>query len=157
MQKIFTNQDFVWEEILTSRSFDKALEKKLLEILSQVNFQSKTFEKALYSNVLEVKISNLFVIISICISFLYLNLFIFSRTEFQMLTQNIDILVVETFTILPFLVNSGQLKRLPRNTASKVYVFGVILVRIFLHSNWIRRDTEYLSVFSHNVGKCRPE
>ena len=45
MQKIFTNQDFAWEEILESRSFDKALEKKLLEILSQINFQSKIFEK----------------------------------------------------------------------------------------------------------------
>ena len=122
MQKIFTNQDFAWEEILESRSYDKALEKKLLEILSQINFQSKIFEKALYSSVLEVQISNLFVIISICISFLYLNLFIFSRTEFQMLTQKIDILVVETFTNLPLLVNSGQLKRLPRNTAWKVYL-----------------------------------
>ena len=45
MQKIFINQDFAWEEILESRSFDKALEKKLLEILSQINFQSKIFEK----------------------------------------------------------------------------------------------------------------
>ena len=27
----------------------------------------------------------------------------------------------------------------------------------FPHSNWIRRDTSYLSVFSPNAGKCRPE
>ena len=33
-------------------------------------------------------------------------------------------------------------------TACKLYVFGVILVHIFPHSDWIRRDTEYLSVFS---------
>ena len=33
-------------------------------------------------------------------------------------------------------------------------VFGVILVRIFPHSDWIRRDTDYLSVFSRNVGIC---
>ena len=25
------------------------------------------------------------------------------------------------------------------------------------HSDWIRRDTEYLYVFSPNAGKCRPE
>ena len=31
------------------------------------------------------------------------------------------------------------------------------LVRIFPHSDWIRRDTEYLSVFSPNVGKYGPE
>ena len=37
-------------------------------------------------------------------------------------------------------------------------VFGVILVRIFSrifpHSDWIRRDTEYISVFSQKVRKC---
>ena len=31
------------------------------------------------------------------------------------------------------------------------------LVRIFPHLNWIRRDTEYLSLFSPNVGKYGPE
>ena len=31
------------------------------------------------------------------------------------------------------------------------------LVRIFPHSDWIRRDTPYLSVFSPNAGKCGPE
>ena len=30
-------------------------------------------------------------------------------------------------------------------------------VRIFPPSDWIRRDTRYLSVFSPNVGKYRPE
>ena len=35
--------------------------------------------------------------------------------------------------------------------------FGVFLVRIFSHSDWIRRDAEYLSIFSLNAGKCRPE
>ena len=42
-------------------------------------------------------------------------------------------------------------------TAWKVSVFGVILVRIFPHFDWIRRDTEYLSVFSSNAGKCKLE
>ena len=31
------------------------------------------------------------------------------------------------------------------------------LVRIFLYLDWIRRDTAYLSVFSQNAGKYRPE
>ena len=31
------------------------------------------------------------------------------------------------------------------------------LVRIFLHSDWIRRDSKYLSVFSPNAGKCGRE
>ena len=33
-------------------------------------------------------------------------------------------------------------------TARKVSIFGAFLVRIFPHSDWIRRDTKYLSVFS---------
>ena len=43
------------------------------------------------------------------------------------------------------------------HTAWKVSVFGVILVRIFPHSDRIRTDTEYLSVFRPNVGKSGPE
>ena len=39
----------------------------------------------------------------------------------------------------------------------KLSVFGVILVRIFLQSDWIRKDTEYFSVFSPNAGKYGPE
>ena len=40
-----------------------------------------------------------------------------------------------------------------RTTVWKVSVFGVFLVCIFTHSHWRRRGTEYLSVFSPNVGK----
>ena len=36
-------------------------------------------------------------------------------------------------------------------------VFGVIMVRIFPHSYWIRRDIAYLSVFGQNAGKYGPE
>ena len=43
------------------------------------------------------------------------------------------------------------------STAWKVSVFGVILVRIFPHSVWIRRDTEYLSGFNPNAGKYGAE
>ena len=42
-------------------------------------------------------------------------------------------------------------------TARKVYVFWVILVRIFPHSDWIRRFTPYLSLVSPNAGKYGPE
>ena len=41
--------------------------------------------------------------------------------------------------------------------AWKVSVFGLFLVRIFLHTDWIRRDTPYLSVLSPNAGKYAPE
>ena len=33
----------------------------------------------------------------------------------------------------------------------------LFLVRIFLYSDWIRRDMEYFSVFSPNIGKYGPE
>ena len=36
-------------------------------------------------------------------------------------------------------------------------VFGVFLVHIFPHSDRIRKDTPYLSVFSPNAGKYRSE
>ena len=39
-------------------------------------------------------------------------------------------------------------------TAWKLSIFGVFLVRISRHSDWIRRDTPNLSVFSPNAGKC---
>ena len=39
----------------------------------------------------------------------------------------------------------------------KMSVFGKFLVPIFQHLDWIRRDTPYLSVFSPNAGKHKPE
>ena len=44
-----------------------------------------------------------------------------------------------------------------RCTAWKVSVFGVILVRIFPHSDWIQRYTLYLSLFSPKARKYEPE
>ena len=38
-----------------------------------------------------------------------------------------------------------------------MFVLGVFLDRIFPHSDWIRKVTPYLSVFSPNAGKCGPE
>ena len=43
------------------------------------------------------------------------------------------------------------------DTVRKVFVFGVFLVRNFPHSDWLRRYTPYLSIFSPNAGKCEPE
>ena len=43
------------------------------------------------------------------------------------------------------------------NTALKVSVFGVLLARTFPHSNWMRIDTPYLSIFSLNAGKYGSE
>ena len=54
------------------------------------------------------------------------------------------------------LVNYQRYWRIPY-TAWKVSVFGVFLVRIFPHLDWIRRDAPYLSVFIPNTRKCGPE
>ena len=43
------------------------------------------------------------------------------------------------------------------DTARKVSVFGVFLVRIFLDSDWIQRGAKHISVFSLNPGKYGPE
>ena len=43
------------------------------------------------------------------------------------------------------------------DTTWKVSVFGVCLACIFPQSYWIRRNTDYLSVFSPNAGKYKPE
>ena len=42
-------------------------------------------------------------------------------------------------------------------TVWKVFVFRVFLFRIFPHSDWIQRDTEYLSQLSLKARKCRSE
>ena len=41
------------------------------------------------------------------------------------------------------------------STAWKVSAFGDFLLLIFSHSDWIQRDTEYLSVFSPNAENTR--
>ena len=43
------------------------------------------------------------------------------------------------------------------DTVWKVSVFRVFQGRIFPHSDWIQRDTEYLFVFSPNTGKYGSE
>ena len=48
----------------------------------------------------------------------------------------------------------SMVKILQAFTVLKVSLFGVILARIFPHLDGIQKDTEYLSVFSPNAGKC---
>ena len=43
------------------------------------------------------------------------------------------------------------------STAEKVSKYGVFLARVFRHSDWIRRDTPFLSVFSSNEAKYGQE
>ena len=52
--------------------------------------------------------------------------------------------------------NRWQWKMFNRYTLWKVSVFWVFLVHIFPHSDWIWRDTPYLSVFSPNIWKYGP-
>ena len=61
------------------------------------------------------------------------------------------------FVILSFHITQQLLPIYLTNTAWKVSVFGVFLVRTFPHSDWIRRDSLYLSVFSPNAGKGGPK
>ena len=76
---------------------------------------------------------------------------------------NFNSLHHENWTIASFSLllplNSSSIipERLSKCTVWKVSLLGVILVRIFPHSDWIRRDTSYLSVFSVNARKCGPE
>ena len=60
------------------------------------------------------------------------------------------------FCSLTFVLHK-VLKNYTTDAAWKVSVFGVILVHIFLHSDWVRRDTECLSVFTPNAGIYGPE
>ena len=60
-------------------------------------------------------------------------------------------------TIINFKQNRDFSNRRKLFTEWKESVFGVFLVRIFSHSDWIGRDTPYLSIFSPNAGKYGPE
>ena len=76
---------------------------------------------------------------------------IFRRNKVHLATFS-SIKVVNGWEPLDILAKSSVL-----DTAWKVFVFRVLLVRIFPHFNWIRRDTPYLFVFSPNTGKYGPE
>ena len=64
-----------------------------------------------------------------------------------------DVFMVE----LKIYFHSRYIRRLKVFTAGKVSVFGVFLVLISSHLDWMRRDTEYLSIFSLNARKYGPE
>ena len=52
---------------------------------------------------------------------------------------------------------SAENNKSQTNTGRKVFIFGVFLASFFPYSDWIWRNTEYLSVFSPNTGKYKPE
>ena len=52
---------------------------------------------------------------------------------------------------------SQRFDRVPNTTGWKVSVFGLFLVLIFQHSDWIQKDAPCLSAFSPNKGKYGPE
>ena len=60
-----------------------------------------------------------------------------------------------------YLSLSHRIKNFEKNTTNstdrKMSIFRDILVSIFSHSNWLRKGTLYLSVFSPNEGKYGPE
>ena len=63
---------------------------------------------------------------------------------------------VWSFQLIRWIVNSSREINWV-HTAQKVSVFGDFLVCVFPHSDWIRRDTLHLPVFSPNTGKYVPE
>ena len=82
-----------------------------------------------------------------------------SNIDFLFVKNFIEKLPSASFKVLVYqkYLGPGSPLKSYNFTAWKVSVFGVILARIFPHSDWLRRDTEYLSVFSPNAGKYRPE
>ena len=50
-----------------------------------------------------------------------------------------------------------MIRSLANITVWNVSKYGVFLVRILPHLDWIQKDTKYLSVFSPNAGKYGPE
>ena len=60
-----------------------------------------------------------------------------------------------------FVKHCPQTKRhtfkIETSTTWKLSVFRVFLVFIFPHLDWIRRDTEFLSILSPKAGKYEPE
>ena len=76
----------------------------------------------------------------------------YSRFKFRFSLLYRSFSTWEKLIIWQPLVVSGALPIL-----QKLSVFGVFLACIFPYSDWIQRDTEYLSVFSPNAGKYRPE
>ena len=76
-------------------------------------------------------------------------------TFYNILKNQSPVIFMSYSLLKPPLATQDRLSSYP--AASKVAVFVVILVRIFPHSDWIRRDTVYLSVFCSNAEKCEPE
>ena len=89
-----------------------------------------------------------------------------SQTHFIFISRSFFVIVVWSncwsyFFILPWHLKTEECYiaqvYFEKYTAWKVSVFAVFFVRILPHSAWIRRDTEYLSIFSPNAGKYGTE
>ena len=81
------------------------------------------------------------------------------RKRAERLMYNIFTSCIANFFNLPS--HNNKLKYLRKYcTAWKLHVYGIFLLRIFPHLDWIRRDTLYtlyLSVFTPNTAKCELE
>ena len=83
----------------------------------------------------------------------------FFNTFLQRITRHYQTLVPN---VLPMKF-TGAIKMQPRYYCNPVHCMKCVqirsffLVRIFPHSDWIRRDTKYHSVFSPNAGNYGPK
>ena len=75
-------------------------------------------------------------------------MFLTLRTHSTTTSTKTTITTTTTTTATIFDKNNWNAWNRYRFTAWKVFVFGVFLASLFLHSNWIRREIPYLSVYS---------
>ena len=85
----------------------------------------------------------------------YLIIIVFSRDN----QSRTIMIIIGTTTVIISVLILVLIKLLISvlTTAWKVSVFGVFLVYIFPHLDWIRKNTPYISAFSPNAGKHEPE
>ena len=78
--------------------------------------------------------------------------FIIIIVKYEAHPKNVLVITFFLIVFLLFLFTCHQVC-----TVWKTSVFGVFQFRIFPNSDWIQRDTSYLSVFNRNAGKYGPE
>ena len=72
----------------------------------------------------------------------------FYRIDFVVIPSYIELPMSSIFAVIE--IKRNTVCEMCRNTE-------FFLVRIFPHSDWIQKDTKYLSIFSPNAGKYVPE
>ena len=70
-------------------------------------------------------------------------------SEFLKIFQGRADFIIKLFLVVLYMSSINCVKRVPIRSYSSTH-----LSRICPHSDWIWRDTPYLSVFSPNAGKC---